>query len=62
MAPGLPLLFLTRQLRGLAGKRGARGWFAVCIPLLLAFHVSWAWGELCGYLLGAGGSHDAIRS
>lgn len=62
IAPGLPLLFLARQIRGLASKRGSRGWFVVCVPLLLAFHMSWAWGELCGYLAGAGRSHDAIRS
>jgi len=62
VAPGLPLLFLARQLRSLASKRGARGWFIACAPLLMAFHASWAWGELCGYLRGPGRSHDAIRS
>jgi glycosyltransferase involved in cell wall biosynthesis len=62
IAPALPLLFITRQIRGLASKRGARGWFVACAPLLLAFHASWAWGELCGYLGGPGRSHDAIRS
>jgi hypothetical protein len=61
VTPGLPLLFLSRQIRGLASKPGARGRFIVCAPLLLAFHASWAWGELSGYLLGAGRSHDAIR-
>jgi hypothetical protein len=62
VAPGLPLLFLARQIRGLASKRGSRVWFVVCVPLLLGFHVSWAWGEFCGYLWGPGRSHDAIRS
>ncbi len=62
VTPGLPILFLARQVRGLASKRGSRGWFVVCLPLLLAFHMSWAWGELCGYLGGAGRSHNAIRS
>lgn len=62
IAPGLPLLFLARQVRGVVSKRGSRAWFVVCAPLLLAFHMSWAWGELCGYLWGAGRSHDAIRS
>jgi glycosyltransferase involved in cell wall biosynthesis len=61
IAPGLPLLFIARQIRGLASKRGARTWFVACAPLLLAFHASWAWGELCGYLGGPGRSHDAIR-
>jgi hypothetical protein len=59
--PALPILFMMRQMRGLAGKPTARGWFAACAPLLLAFHVSWAWGELCGYLAGAGVSDDAIQ-
>lgn len=62
ITPGLPLLFLSRQARGLASKSEARLWFIACLPLLLAFHASWAYGELCGYVLGAGGSHDAIRS
>ena len=62
ITPGLPVLFLARQIRGLAAKRGARAWFIACAPLLLAFHASWAWGELCGYLRGAGRSHDAIQS
>ena len=62
IAPGLPLLFMTRQIRGLVSKREYRGWFVVCAPLLFAFHASWAWGELCGYVGGAGRSHDAIRS
>lgn len=62
IAPGLPLLFMARQIRGLATKPTARNWFVVCSPLLLAFHVSWAAGELHGYLAGPGTSHDAIRS
>ena len=62
ITPGLPLLFMARQLRALVSKPVARGWFVVCAPLLIAMHVSWAWGELAGYLAGAGGSHNAIRS
>lgn len=62
IAPGLPLLFMARQIRGLATKPTARNWFVMCSPLLLAFHVSWAAGELHGYLAGPGKSHDAIRS
>ncbi len=62
IAPGLPLLFMARQVRGLATKRTARNWFVVCSPLLLAFHVSWAAGELHGYLAGPGRSYDANRS
>ena len=62
VTPALPLLFMARQLRGLVRKPVARGWFMLCAPLLLAFHVSWAFGELSGYLAGAGRSHDGIRS
>jgi len=62
VTPALPALFLGRQVRGLAGKPGARAWFVVCVPFLVAFHLSWAWGELCGYLAGPGRSDDAIQS
>lgn len=62
MTPGLPLLFVARQARSLVTKRDIFVWFIVSLPLLMAFHVSWSWGELCGYLGGAGRSHDAIRS
>jgi len=62
ITPGLPLLFITRQIRRLATKPTARKWFLVCAPLMFAFHASWAFGELHGYLAGAGRSHDAIRS
>ena len=62
ISPALPLLFMARQIRGLANKPEARKWFVVSSPLLLAFHISWALGELHGYLAGPGSSHDAIRS
>lgn len=62
ITPGLPLLLMSRQVRGLAGKPRARKWLVVCAPLLLAFNASWAFGELLGYLAGPGRSHDAIRS
>jgi hypothetical protein len=62
LTPALPLLFLARQARELRKKPVARVWFLLCLPVLLAFHVSWAWGELCGYLAGSGRSDDAIRT
>jgi hypothetical protein len=61
-APGLPVLLFVRQLRGVMPKPGARAWLVPCAPLLLAFDVSWAFGEFCGYLFGPGRSHDVIRS
>ncbi len=62
ITPLLPLLFLWRQTRGLISKPGARAWFVITAPLQLAFHSSWAWGELCGYVSGPGRSHESIRS
>ena len=62
LTPGLPLLFVFRQARGLAAKPAVWAWFVLCFPALVAFHLSWSFGELCGYLLGPGRSHEAIRS
>ena len=62
LTPALPLVFLARQARGLWDKRAARAWFLLSLPLMLAFHLSWSWGELHGYLAGAGRSDDEIRS
>ena len=62
VTPALPFVFLARQVRGLWDKPAARTWFLLSLPLMLAFHVSWAWGELHGYLAGAGRSDDEIRS
>ncbi|HKS05485.1 MAG TPA: glycosyltransferase [Gemmatimonadaceae bacterium] len=60
--PALPFVFFWRQFRGLAGKSGARGWLLRTTFAMLAFHASWAFGEFCGYLTGAGRSDDAIQS
>lgn len=62
ITPALPILFMSRQVRGLADKPQAHKWLIVCAPLLLAFNASWALGELVGYVAGPGRSHDAIRS
>jgi len=59
--PVLPVVFVGRQLRGLLAKPTYLAWFLLCAPLLLVAHTAWAWGELWGYLAGAGQSHDAIR-
>lgn len=60
--PGLPALFLARQVRALGMRRQYLGWFLACLPVLLTGHLVWAAGECCGYLFGPGRSHDAIRT
>ncbi len=52
--PLLPALGLFRQARRLWPKSRYRARFVMASPLLLLFHVSWAWGELWGYLRGPG--------
>ena len=54
--PLLPALGLFRQARRFWPKRRHRTKFAMALPLLLLFHLSWAWGELWGYLRGPGRS------
>jgi hypothetical protein len=55
-APLLPLVALWRQTRSVWPKRRHRAKFMMIMPLLLLFHMSWAWGELWGYLRGPGRS------
>jgi hypothetical protein len=59
--PLLPLVFFGRQVRGLVRKPIPFAWLLATAPLMLAYHVSWALGELWGYLGGPGRSHDALR-
>jgi glycosyltransferase involved in cell wall biosynthesis len=53
-APLLPLILVARWSRGILPKRRHRLRFIATLPLQVAFFSSWAWGELCGYALGAG--------
>lgn len=55
-APLLPALGLFRQTRRFWPKARYRREFLLAAPLLFLFHVSWAWGELWGYLRGPGRS------
>lgn len=50
--PALPVVAFWRRWRAFWPKRRFRSRFLAAIPLLLAFDVSWAWGELAGYVLG----------
>ena len=55
-APLLPMAFLMRQLRhGLPNKRLRRK-LLLTLPLQVIVFVVWAFGEMCGYALGEGGS------
>ena len=58
--PLLPALGLSRQIRRFWPKGRYRAKFAMVVPLLFLFHVSWAWGELWGYLRGPGRSSGQL--
>ncbi len=56
----LPPVALWRQTRSVWPKRRYRTKFMMTMPLLFLFHVSWAWGELWGYLRGPGRSCEQL--
>jgi glycosyltransferase involved in cell wall biosynthesis len=56
----LPLVALWRQTRSVWPKGRYRAKFIMTMPLLLLFHVNWAWGELWGYLRGPGRSCEQL--
>lgn len=58
--PLLPYLALWRQLRSFWPKRRHRKQFVLALPLLFLFHLSWAWGELWGYMRGPGRSCEQL--
>ncbi len=58
--PLLPALGLFRQTRRFWPKGRYRREFLLAAPLLCLFHVSWAWGELWGYLRGPGRSSSQL--
>lgn len=58
--PLLPALGLFRQTRRFWPKARYRREFLLAAPLLFLFHVSWAWGELWGYLRGPGHSSSQL--
>ena len=53
-APAVAVVLQIRWTRDIWPKRRARGKFVLTVPLQFALFMSWAWGELWGYLLGAG--------
>ena len=56
VAPLLPCLALARHLKSVWPKGHNRRKFLMTLPMILLFNVSWAWGELVGYLRGPGRS------
>jgi hypothetical protein len=60
-SPVLPVLFCARIIRSLAVKRRYRWQLIRAFPHLVLATVSWAIGELCGYVLGPGGSCREVR-
>jgi hypothetical protein len=52
LAPGLPLLLLSRMARKALPQPELRGRFLRALPALLALVLAWSWGEWLGYLTG----------
>jgi len=60
-APALPVVLTTRMLRKTLGKRRHLAELVLSLPISLLANLSWALGELCGYLTGPGLSCDHVR-
>lgn len=60
-APALPIALTARTLKKTLGKRRRLAELALCLPISLLAILSWALGELCGYLAGRGASCDHVR-
>lgn len=60
-APALPIVLTARMLRKTLGKRRHLAELALSFPISLLAVLSWALGELCGYLAGPGVSCDHVR-
>jgi len=59
--PILPPLLFARATREVARKRRNAGPYVASLPILTAFWISWAVGELAGSLFGAGDSLSRIE-
>lgn len=60
-SPLLPPLLLIRMRRHLRSRGRLGREFASALPLLAIFVMIWAWGEMVGYALGAGGALGEIE-
>jgi glycosyltransferase involved in cell wall biosynthesis len=54
MSPLVPFVLTARLVRTVQSKPAGRRHLWRSLPVLLAFHIAWAWGELDGYLRGRG--------
>jgi len=59
--PALPIVLTARMLRKILAKRRYLAELALSLPISLLAILSWALGELCGYLTGPGLSCDHVR-
>jgi len=57
----LPPLLLYRSFRQIRAKNRLLGEFLSALPLLIVFHIIWAYGEMVGYALGEGGALARIE-
>jgi len=60
-APGLPVLFCARIVRVVLPKRRYRREFILAFPVIMLATITWALGELVGYLGGPGRSCRHVR-
>jgi hypothetical protein len=60
-APALPFLLLARTVRAVLPKRRCIGKLTLAMPIIYLAMVSWAMGELAGYLSGPGESCQYVR-
>jgi hypothetical protein len=59
-AMALPPLLLYRTISRILGKRRHRGLLLRSIPLIMVFVTAWGFGEVVGYLRGAGDSLSRV--
>lgn len=60
-APALPFLFLLRQAQHLWRRPQVRRRFLATLPVMAVAQTIWALGELVGYALGPGKSHERLE-
>lgn len=60
-SPLLPVVLYARMARSVFARGRRRGTFLLATPLILAYAVTWAYGEAVGYAFGGGSSLLAVR-
>ena len=59
--PILPVLLFYRMFRQISAKNRLRSELMAAFPMLAVFVLIWAWGEMAGYVLGAGNAMARIE-